>query len=170
MTSLFLPCPPKYPHLSCIISKNHSYGLLWRADYEKLMRILAQLCPAFCRLTLAQPRPQNKARIRCRAVAFPKMFPLADIWNSSSHRKEKCKTAAFPKLFMFREVERRFLLLWCHAPTWGLLLHLVYHWLQDSLKEEAAGMLMLLMAGVSQLPAWRILQCKSEVFWEVFGL
>jgi hypothetical protein len=46
----------------------------WGVEKKKPMRMLAQLYSMFCRLSLAQPKPQNKARIRCRAVAFPKMF------------------------------------------------------------------------------------------------
>jgi hypothetical protein len=34
----------------------------------------AQLYSVFCRLSLAQAQPHNKARVRCRAAAFPKMF------------------------------------------------------------------------------------------------
>jgi hypothetical protein len=43
----------------------------------------------------------------------------------------KCSSAAFPKLFTCREVERRFLLLQCHAPPPCLPPDI-----KDSLKED----------------------------------
>jgi hypothetical protein len=66
-----------------------------RADYEKPMRTLAQLYPMICRLSSAQPRPQNKARIRCRAAAFPKMFLQAEIGTAPATEEENAKQLFF---------------------------------------------------------------------------
>jgi hypothetical protein len=80
-------------------------------DYEKPMRTLAQLCPMFCRLRLAQPQPQNKARIRCRAVAFPKMFLQAEIGTALITEDENAEQLLFLNCLSSEKQEHRFLLL-----------------------------------------------------------
>jgi hypothetical protein len=66
-------------------------GRLWRADYEKPVRTLALVYPMFCRLSSAQPKPQNKVRIRCRAAAFPKMFLQVEIVTAMATEEENAK-------------------------------------------------------------------------------
>jgi hypothetical protein len=63
----------------------------------------------FFRLSSAQPQPQNRVRIRCRAAAFPESlcqiicrlrFGIAPATEES--KKVRCSSAAFPKLFRSR--------------------------------------------------------------------
>jgi hypothetical protein len=36
----------------------------------------------FCRLSSVQPQPQKRARVRCRAAAFPKVFVFRERRNT----------------------------------------------------------------------------------------
>jgi hypothetical protein len=72
---------------------------MWTADYEKPMRTLAQLCPMFCRLSSAQSRLQNKARIRCRVDAFPKIFQQVEIDTAPATEEENAKHLFFLTFF-----------------------------------------------------------------------
>jgi hypothetical protein len=137
------------PHICTPSLTSGSYApnacSVWKVDHKKPVRTLAQLYPMSCRLSLVHPWPQNKVRIRCR-------------------------TAAFPNMFTFREVDQRFLLLQCHAPPQNCCSTLITlqkaHWGWTQVECWCCWWLVC----VSQLPAPRILQCKSEVFgWEVFG-
>jgi hypothetical protein len=50
---------------------------LWGAEYEKPMRTQAQLYSIYCRLSLAQPQPQNRVRKRDAAqLLFLNVTPL----------------------------------------------------------------------------------------------
>jgi hypothetical protein len=91
------------------------------------MRTLAQLYPMFCRLSLAQPQPQNKVRIRCRAAAFPKMFLQAEIGTVSASEEENAEELLFLSCLHSDEDESRFPLLQCHTPPHEMLFHPVYH-------------------------------------------
>jgi hypothetical protein len=63
-------------------------AIWWKVDYEKPIRTLAQLYTMFCRLNSSQPQPQNKAKVRCRAAAFPKMFLQAEIGTAPATEEE----------------------------------------------------------------------------------
>jgi hypothetical protein len=89
---------------------------VWRVDYEKTKGILAQLYPMFCRLSLAQPQPQNKTRIRCRAAAFSKMFLQAEIGTAPATEEVSAEQLLFLSCLCSEKQEHRFLLLQCHAP------------------------------------------------------
>jgi hypothetical protein len=65
----------------------------------------------FCRLSLAQPKPQNKVRIRCRAAAFPKMFLQVEIVTATGTEEENTKQLLFLSCLHSEKQEHTFVLL-----------------------------------------------------------